>query len=99
MHPAMQSDWSLTFHAVDNDALLCYSKRAGDDRVLVVVNLDPHHAQAGFVNVEMSALGLDVGVAYTVQDLLTETRYTWYGSRNFVRLDPAVAPAHVFTVS
>ena len=98
-HAALQSDWSLTFHPVDNEALICYSKRAGDDRVLVVVNLDPHQPQAGFVNVELSALGLDVGVAYTVQDLLTEARYTWYGSRNFVRLDPATAPAHVFTVA
>jgi starch synthase (maltosyl-transferring) len=95
----MQSDWSLTFHPVENDALLCYSKRAGDDRVLVVVNLDPREPQAGFVDVDLSALGLDVGVAYTVQDLLTESRYTWYGSRNFVRLDPHVTPAHVFTIS
>jgi starch synthase (maltosyl-transferring) len=61
-HPALQSDWSLAFHPTDNDMLIAYSKRQGDDRVLVVVNLDPHHVQSGFVNVAMEPLGLDVGV-------------------------------------
>ncbi|HYC35870.1 MAG TPA: alpha-1,4-glucan--maltose-1-phosphate maltosyltransferase [Usitatibacter sp.] len=98
-HPAMQSDWSLAFHATDNDALIAYSKRQGDDRVLVVVNLDPHHIQSGFVTVDLAALGLDVGVAYEVRDALGGTSYTWYGGRNFVSLDPQRAPAHVFTLA
>ena len=98
-HPALQSDWSLAFHPTDNAALIAYSKRRGDDRVLVVVNLDPHHAQGGFVTVDMAALGLETGVAYGVHDVLGDTRYTWYGSRNFVSLEPARAPAHVFSIT
>jgi starch synthase (maltosyl-transferring) len=98
-HRALQSDWSLAFHPTDNDALIAYSKRDGDDRVLVVVNLDPHRAQAGFVHLDLAALGLDVGAAYGVRDLLTGGGYTWYGSRNYVSLDPALAPAHVFAIS
>jgi starch synthase (maltosyl-transferring) len=98
-HRALQSDWSLAFHPTDNEWLIAYSKRDGDDRVLVVVNLDPHHSQAGFVHVDLAALGLDVGVAYGVRDLITGGAYTWYGSRNFVSLDPAQAPAHVFALS
>jgi starch synthase (maltosyl-transferring) len=97
-HAAMQSDWSLAFHHTDNDALLAFSKRCGDDRVLVVVNLDPHQVQAGFVHVDLARLGLEPGVAYTVHDALAPGQYTWYGSRNFVRLDPARAPAHVFSI-
>jgi starch synthase (maltosyl-transferring) len=97
-HPALQSDWSLAFHGTDNAALIAYSKRCGDDRVLVVVNLDPHQVQAGHVHVDLASLGLEPGVAYTVHDALTQARYTWYGSRNFVRLDPARAPAHVFSI-
>jgi len=31
-----------------------------------------------------------------MHDLLTGARYLWTGSRNFVRLDPNGAPAHVF---
>ena len=98
-HPALQSDWSLHFHAVENDSLIAYSKRQGDDRVLVIVNLDPHNAQSGYVNVDMAALGLDTGVAYGVHDLVTDASYTWYGSRNFVILEPARSPAHVFAVT
>ncbi len=97
-HPAMQSDWSLVFHPTDNESLIAYSKRRGDDRVLVIVNLDPHGVQSGFVRLAMEPLGLDAGVAYGVDDVMTGTRYTWYGSRNFVSLDPARTPAHVFAI-
>jgi starch synthase (maltosyl-transferring) len=97
-HPAMQSNGSLAFHPTDNPQMLAYSKREGDDRVLVVVNLDPHNPQSGFVNVDLGAFGLDTGVAYEARDALTGAQYTWYGSRNFVRLDPASAPAHVFSI-
>jgi starch synthase (maltosyl-transferring) len=33
-----------------------------------------------------------------VHDLLTDARYAWHGSRNFVMLDPARVPAHLFRV-
>jgi starch synthase (maltosyl-transferring) len=33
-----------------------------------------------------------------VHDLLSDTRYTWRGGRNYVHLDPAVMPAHLFVV-
>ena len=55
---ALQSDWSLKFHYADNDQLICYSKES-DDRsnlILVVVNLDPHHTQAGFVTLPLDQL-------------------------------------------
>jgi starch synthase (maltosyl-transferring) len=97
-HAAMRSNASLAFHATDNEALIAYSKREGDDRVLVVLNLDPHHAQSGFVSVDLGVLGLDPGQAYEVRDALGGAAYTWYGSRNFVRLDPQQGPAHVFSV-
>ena len=32
----------------------------------------------------------------SVHDLLGDARYLWHGSRNFVALDPAAVPAHVF---
>jgi len=97
-HAAMRSNASLAFHATDNEALIAYSKREGDDRTLVIVNLDPHHPQAGFVSVDLGVLGLDTGEAYEVHDTLTGTSYTWYGSRNFVRLDPHQQPAHLLSI-
>ncbi len=98
-HPALQSDWSLAFHRTDSDHLLCYSKWSGDDRVLAVVNLDPHNVQSGWVEVDAAALGLDPGGGLTMRDALGEATYSWRAGRNFVRLDPAAAPAHLFVIS
>jgi starch synthase (maltosyl-transferring) len=99
-NPALQHDWSLRFHAVDNDALICYSKcsEAGDNVVLVVVNLDFQHTQSGWVDLSLPALGLKANASYQVQDLLTEARYRWLGARNYVQLDPHILPAHLFQV-
>ena len=54
-NPALQADDSLRFHAVDNDQLICYSKPPEDraDIILVVVNLDPHHTQSGWVDLPL----------------------------------------------
>ena len=97
-HPALQSDWSLAFHATDNDQLLCYSKRAGGDVILVAVNLDALRVQSGWVELDLAALGLEANAAFTVRDELSGESYPWRGSRNFVMLDPARAPAHVFSI-
>jgi starch synthase (maltosyl-transferring) len=97
-HAALQSDWSLAFHETDNGQLLCYSKRAGRDVVLVAVNLDPRLSQAGWVTLDLEALGLTAEAGFTVKDELTGERYPWRGARNFVMLDPARAPAHIFTI-
>src|SRR6185437_13592018 len=53
-NPALHSDEGLRFHAIDNPALIAYSKRSidGTDRILMIVNLDPHHAQSGWVSLE-----------------------------------------------
>jgi starch synthase (maltosyl-transferring) len=98
-HPALQGDWSLAFHAADNPYLLAYSKAEGDDRVLVVVNLDPHNVQSGWVDVGTEALGLEPGISFRVRDELTGEAYGWHAGRNFVMLDPQRGPAHVFSLS
>ncbi len=98
-HPALQTNRTLRFHDVDGDALLCYSKRTDDgaDVVLVVVNCDPHHRHAGVVHLDLAELGVD-GASFEVHDRLGDARYTWHGPDNYVELDPAVVPAHVFTL-
>jgi starch synthase (maltosyl-transferring) len=98
-HPALQSDWSLAFHPTDNEQLLCYSKRAGDDRILVAVNLDPANVQSGWVSIDLAELGIAEFGPYAAEDLLTGERYPWWGPRNFLMLDPRRGPAHVFCVT
>jgi starch synthase (maltosyl-transferring) len=97
---ALQSDHSLRFCQVDNDYLIAYLKSdaARGNIVLTVVNLDPHHVQSGWVELDLESLGLDPDRPYQVHDVLSEQRYQWRGTRNFVMLDPARLPAHVFVL-
>jgi starch synthase (maltosyl-transferring) len=97
-HRSLQRTDNITFHPTDNDKLFCYSKRVIGDVVLVVVNLDPDHEQAGFIDLDIDALGVDPDHQYQLHDLLGEHSYIWEGSRNFVQLDPAGIPAHLFSV-
>jgi starch synthase (maltosyl-transferring) len=97
-NPALLSDWGLQYHAIDNDKLFCYSKTTADgtDVVLVVVNLDPHHRQSGWVEMPLDRFGLTPGRPYQMHDLLSGARFLWDGARNYVELDPQVTPAHIF---
>ncbi|MDH6575716.1 starch synthase (maltosyl-transferring) [Kitasatospora sp. MAP5-34] len=94
-HPALQQLRDLRFHPTDNEHVIAYSKTATTedglpDRVIVVVNLDPHHPQEATVT-------LDGEGPLTVHDELTGASYTW-GRHNYVRLDPSAEPAHLLTV-
>ena len=97
-NPALQSDGSLRFHATDNEQILCYSKAAGGNLLLMAVNLHLDLVHSAWVELDLDALGLEPGEPFEVHDLLTGARYRWHGSRNFVRLDPRQVPAHVFRV-
>ncbi|MCW5631767.1 MAG: alpha-1,4-glucan--maltose-1-phosphate maltosyltransferase [Rubrivivax sp.] len=96
-NPALQSDAGLRFIEVDNDQLLAYAK-ATEDRsnvVVCVVNLDPHHVQSGWLQLDLAALGLEVNQAFQMHDLLSGQHFLWQGPRNYVSLDPQRSPAHV----
>jgi starch synthase (maltosyl-transferring) len=97
-NPALQSMEGLRFHDTDRDELLAFSRNdpAADNLIVVVANLDPHHRHSGYVSV--AGCGLETGGAYQVHDLLGDARFLWTGARNYVELDPAVAPAHVLRV-
>ncbi len=97
---ALQGMDGVRFHATDNPYLICYSKatKGFRNRILVVVNLDPFHTQAGFVTLDMGGLGLAGDAAFEVHDLLTDNRFAWAGPRNYVELRPAELPAHIFRI-
>ena len=99
-NPALQSDASLRFFPADNDSLLCYAKSdaAMENLLVTVVNLDPHHVQSGWVELDLGLLGIDAHIPYQMHDLLSGARFLWSGPRNFVQLDPQRTPAHVFAL-
>jgi starch synthase (maltosyl-transferring) len=102
-HPSLHRLRNLRFHHVDQPDLICFSKRVstiagepGSDTVLVVVNLDPYQAREATVWLDLPALG--VAGEFTVVDELSGESYRW-SAANYVRLDPAVRPAHIFSVT
>ena len=95
-HPALQLLRNLHLHQAEDDHVVCWSKRAGRDTVIVVLSLDPHQVRESMVHLDLAALGLEPGTSFTVHDELTGGEWTW-GEHDYVRLDPA-QPAHILTV-
>ncbi len=97
---ALQFDHTLRFHDTDNPQIIAFSKTVpdlaghpGGDSVFVVVNLDPHYMQHGFVRCPFDAASQRR--RYRVRDLLDDAVYTWRGEWNYVRFDPDVRQGHI----
>ena len=84
---ALQRLRNLHFHPTDSDQVIAYSKRDGDNLVLVVVNLDGFHAQETTIHWDLWALGVSKE-SFDVLDLLDNKSYNW-GKDTYVKLDPA----------
>ena len=97
-NPALAQNFDLRFYPVDNEQLLCYGKATEDNSniILVAVNLDPHHAHEGWLQLPAGEFGIGTTETYQVHDLLGDGHYLWQGPRNFLRLDPASSPAQIF---
>ena len=83
---ALQRLRNLRFHTTENDSIIAYSKRHGDNLILVVVNLDPNFAQETTVHWNMGDLELNSD-NFEVTDLIDGTQYNW-SAHTYVRLDP-----------
>jgi starch synthase (maltosyl-transferring) len=99
-NPALQTNQELRFHPLDNEQLIAYSKATPDlsNVVLMVVNLDPHYTQSGWVELPLEDLQIDPRQPYVVQDMLTDARYSWNGPRNYIELNPHKLPGHIFSL-
>jgi starch synthase (maltosyl-transferring) len=103
-HPALQQLRNITIHSSDDENILVFSKMSRSpvpggtpDRVIVVVNLDPHAARETTVHLDLPALGLGWEDWFDVHDEITGETWHW-GQHNYVRLDPFHEPAHVLAV-
>jgi starch synthase (maltosyl-transferring) len=99
---ALHDNRNLRFYETDNSQLIAYGKVSADGSnvIVVVVNLDPHHTQSGWVSLPIVGFGVGEGhdAAYCAHDLLDGARYSWRGPTNFVMLDPGKCPAHVLRI-
>lgn len=104
-HPALQQLRNLTVHPTTDGSLVCFSRHLPAelsptgvaDTVLVVVNLDPHHAHEGVLELDLAALGLEPDTRFIAHDVLSQEVYAWDG-HPWVRLDPYQRVAHVVQV-
>ena len=95
-HPALQQLRNLHFHHAPHANALVFSKRSGDDVVIVACSTDPHNIVESEVYLDMEALGLTARDVYLVHDELTGQTWRW-GQHAFVRLTHD-DPAHVLTL-
>jgi starch synthase (maltosyl-transferring) len=95
-NPALQRLDNIGFLDAANDAIIAYAKREGPNAIICVVNLDPHHAQEGLVQVPYD---LGVPPAFAAEDLLDGETYHWRVGGNYVRLDPGERAGHVLRVN
>ncbi len=104
-HPSLQRLRGLTVHPTNNPAILCFSRHipatesptGAADSVIVAVSFDPHAEQATTVTFDPTAVGLEEGDRFQVDDLLTGESFEW-GESFYVKLGPATSMAHVAAV-
>jgi len=95
-HPALQQLRDLHFHHAPHASAMVYSKKSGEDVVIVIVSLDPHDIVETEIYLDMDALGLTSRDVYLVHDEMTGQTWRW-GQHAFVRLTHD-DPAHVLTL-
>ena len=106
-HPSLHWLRNITFHHVDDENILAFSKRrairgpdgevVSEDIIVVVANLDPHSTRESTVHLTMPALGLDYHDGMAAQDLLTGDSWHW-GEHVYVRLGPETEPVHIVAI-
>jgi len=97
---ALHSTWNIQFCGLENPNLIAYIKTTDDlsNIILVVVTLDPHGPQTGYVQLPKQLLKLSDKINVKLHDLITDERYTWIQEWNFVQLTPHKMPFHLFKV-
>jgi starch synthase (maltosyl-transferring) len=93
-HPALQRTAPTTFHDVDNERLLAYSRHRDGDAVLVLASFDPHAAQSGAIDFDATAFGRARDDAVDFEDVLSGDRIALQrGDR--IELDPTTTTVRV----
>lgn len=99
-NPALHSTWNLQFCSIENPNLIAYLKATEDltNIILVIVSLDAHGTQSGYVQISKERLKLGDKINLKLHDLVTGERFTWTQEWNFVELNPHKMPFHLFKV-
>lgn len=98
--PALQTHLGVTFYNAFNDNVLYFAKHVPgcDDRVLVIINLDPYTAQECDFEIPLWEWKLSDHESLDVEDLLFGYRFAWTGKNQHIRLDPS-APYRIWRIA
>ena len=96
-HVALQQLRNITFHRVDDDSVICYSKQEGNDIVLVVITLDPSRTIRTTIHLDMPSLGASWHEKVTLTDELSGRTWAWH-EHNDIELNPNTACALIMSV-
>jgi starch synthase (maltosyl-transferring) len=97
-NPALQELLNLRFLDCPDPNMLGYAKTSVDfnNTVIVVVNLDPHAAHDGDVELPLAELGLAADDEFSLEEAFTRRIVTCRGARQRLHLDPETNPAMIF---
>lgn len=97
---ALQHNWNLEFIPIENDWMIAYVKTWPREHnyLVILVNLDPHNRQGGWVHLPLDRLGLQEHESFQVHELLGDSRFIWQGAHHYYELDPHVCPAAILRV-
>lgn len=99
---ALRGCGNVRFVESSNDKILAWLRQTPgrDNQILVVVNFDWQQSQMADLTLPLADMGLAPDQEFVVCDLLNakSPEYRWRGSKNFVLLDPAKSPAHIFQI-
>ncbi|KGN34848.1 alpha-1,4-glucan:maltose-1-phosphate maltosyltransferase [Knoellia sinensis KCTC 19936] len=105
-HPALHWLRNITFHHVDDENIMAFSKRRvipmdpttgapeHEDVVIVIANLDPHSTRWSRVVFDMPSLGLHPDEGFRAHDLITDQWWDFL-RETMVRLGPDHEPVHI----
>ncbi|WP_372426527.1 maltotransferase domain-containing protein [Salinarimonas chemoclinalis] len=99
-NPALHTHTNTRFYNAFHDEILYWGKpsREGDDMILVMVNLNPHVANACDFEVPLWEFGLPDDGAVMVEDLIADRAFVWHGKTQHIRLDPFDHPFVIWRI-
>ncbi|WP_118976380.1 alpha-1,4-glucan--maltose-1-phosphate maltosyltransferase [Taibaiella koreensis] len=98
---ALQQTNNIEFLDTSNEQIMAYVKYSEEDgeHLLIVISLDPHHAQSAWIHTPRARLTGDRGDILYLSDELNQEHYQWDQDWNYVALEPGFKPAHIFSIA
>ena len=98
VNPALQEFLNLRFLDCPDPNILAYAKTSIDktNTVIVAVNLDPHSAHEGEIELPLAEFGVAPDTEFLLEEAFTQRVVICRGSRQRLCLDPETNPSMVF---